>query len=68
MGAGIGGLETFQNEVLNFAAGDGTPRFNPFFIPKLISDIAPGLISIKYGFKGPNFLQFLHVHLLLMPL
>ena len=54
-GAGIGGLETFQNEVLNFAAGDGTPRFNPFFIPKLISDIAPGLISIKYGFKGPNF-------------
>ena len=54
-GAGIGGLETFQNEVLNFAAGDGTPRFNPFFIPKMISDIAPGLISIKYGFKGPNF-------------
>ena len=54
-GAGIGGLETFQNEVLNFASGDGTPRFNPFFIPKMISDIAPGLISIKYGFKGPNF-------------
>ena len=54
-GAGIGGLETFQNEVLNFASGDGTPRFNPFFIPKIISDIAPGLISIKYGFMGPNF-------------
>ena len=54
-GAGIGGLETFQNEILNFASGDGTPRFNPFFIPKMISDIAPGLISIKYGFKGPNF-------------
>ena len=54
-GAGIGGLETFQNEVLNFASGDGTPRFNPFFIPKMISDIAPGLISIKYGFRGPNF-------------
>ncbi len=54
-GAGIGGLETFQNEVLNFADGDGTPRFNPFFIPKMIADIAPGLISIKYGFRGPNF-------------
>jgi len=54
-GAGIGGLETFQNEVLNFAAADETPRFNPFFIPKMIADIAPGLISIKYGFRGPNF-------------
>ncbi|PQJ79790.1 beta-ketoacyl-ACP synthase II [Polaribacter porphyrae] len=54
-GAGIGGLETFQNEVLNFAAGDGTPRFNPFFIPKMIPDIAPGLISIKNGFMGPNY-------------
>lgn len=54
-GAGIGGLETFQNEVLNFASGDGTPRFNPFFIPKMIADIAPGMISIKYGFAGPNF-------------
>ena len=54
-GAGIGGLETFQNEVLNYAAGDGTPRFNPFFIPKMIADIAPGQISIKYGFRGPNF-------------
>jgi 3-oxoacyl-[acyl-carrier-protein] synthase II len=54
-GAGIGGLETFQNEVLNFASGDGTPRFNPFFIPKMIADIAPGLISIKHGLRGPNF-------------
>ena len=54
-GAGIGGLETFQNEVLNYAAGDGTPKFNPFFIPKMIADIAPGNISIKNGFMGPNF-------------
>ena len=54
-GAGIGGLETFQNEVLNYAAGDGTPRFNPFFIPKMIADIAPGNISIKHGFMGPNY-------------
>jgi 3-oxoacyl-[acyl-carrier-protein] synthase II len=54
-GAGIGGLETFQNEVLSFADGDGTPRFNPFFIPKMIPDIAPGMISIKYGLRGPNF-------------
>lgn len=54
-GAGIGGLETFQNEVLDYAAGDGTPKFNPFFIPKMIADIAPGHISIKYGFRGPNF-------------
>jgi len=54
-GAGIGGLETFQNEVLNFAAGDGTPRFNPFFIPKMIADMAPGMISIKNGFMGPNY-------------
>ena len=54
-GVGIGGLETFQNEVLNFAAGDGTPRFNPFFIPKMIADIAPGNISIKHGFMGPNY-------------
>ncbi|MDP2069826.1 MAG: beta-ketoacyl-ACP synthase II [Lutibacter sp.] len=54
-GAGIGGLETFQNEVLTFAEGDGTPRFNPFFIPKMIADIAPGQISIRYGFRGPNF-------------
>ena len=54
-GAGIGGLETFQNEVLDFASGNGTPRFNPFFIPKMIADIAPGLISIKHGLRGPNF-------------
>lgn len=54
-GAGIGGLETFQNEVMNYAAGDGTPRFNPFFIPKMIADIAPGHISIKNGFMGPNY-------------
>lgn len=54
-GAGIGGLETFQNEILEFAKGDGTPRFNPFFIPKMIADIAPGHISIKHGFMGPNY-------------
>ena len=54
-GAGIGGLETFQNEVLNFANNDLKPRFNPFFIPKLIADIAPGMISIKHGYRGPNF-------------
>ena len=54
-GSGIGGLETFQNEATAFALGDGTPRYNPFFIPKIIPDIAPGVISIKYGFKGPNF-------------
>lgn len=54
-GAGVGGLETFQQEVLGFGNGDGTPRFNPFFIPKMIADIAPGMISIKYGFRGPNF-------------
>ncbi|MEM9647080.1 MAG: beta-ketoacyl-ACP synthase II [Bacteroidota bacterium] len=54
-GAGIGGLETFQNEVIGYAGGDGTPRFNPFFIPKMIADIAPGNISIKHGFMGPNY-------------
>ena len=54
-GAGIGGLETFQQEVLNYASGDGTPRFSPRFIPKMIADIAPGNISIKYGFMGPNY-------------
>lgn len=54
-GSGIGGLQTFQNEMLDFAKGDGTPRFNPFFIPKMIADIAGGHISIKYGFRGPNF-------------
>ncbi|MBL4707044.1 MAG: beta-ketoacyl-ACP synthase II [Flavobacteriales bacterium] len=54
-GAGIGGLKTFQDEAIAFGAGDGTPRFNPFFIPKMIADIAPGHISIKYGLRGPNF-------------
>ncbi len=54
-GAGIGGIETFQDEVINFSEGDGTPRFNPFFIPKMIADIAPGNISIKHGFMGPNY-------------
>lgn len=54
-GAGIGGLETFQDEVINFAKGDGTPRFNPFFIPKMIADIAPGNISIRHGLMGPNY-------------
>lgn len=54
-GSGIGGLETFQEEVMNFAAGNGVPKFNPFFIPKMIADIAGGHISIKYGFRGPNF-------------
>ena len=54
-GAGIGGLETFQNEVINYANGDGTPRFNLFFLPKMIADIAPGNISIKHGFMGPNY-------------
>ena len=54
-GSGIGGLKTFQDEVLSFGDGNETPRFNPFFIPKMISDIAPGMISIKYGFRGPNF-------------
>jgi 3-oxoacyl-[acyl-carrier-protein] synthase II len=54
-GAGIGGLETFQNEMINYCEGNGTPRFNPFFIPKMIADIAPGNISIKNGFMGPNY-------------
>lgn len=54
-GSGIGGLKTFQDEVSIFARGDGTPRFNPFFIPKIIADIASGHISIRYGFRGPNF-------------
>ena len=54
-GSGIGGLLTFYEEVMNFAAGDGTPRFNPFFIPKMIVDIAAGHISMRYGFRGPNF-------------
>ncbi len=54
-GSGIGGLKTFQDEVMGFAAGDGTPRFNPFFIPKMIADIASGMISMEFGFRGPNF-------------
>ena len=54
-GSGIGGLKTFQDECINFAEGDGTPRFNPFFIPKMIADIAAGHISIKYGLRGPNY-------------
>ena len=54
-GSGIGGLKTFQDEAQNFFSGDGTPRFNPFFIPKMIADIASGHISIKYGLRGPNF-------------
>ena len=54
-GSGIGGLKNFQDEVTNFANGDGTPRFNPFFIPKMIGDIAAGWISMKYNFRGPNF-------------
>lgn len=53
--SGIGGLITFQNEVMEFAKGDGTPRFNPFFIPKMILDIAAGHISMRHGFRGPNF-------------
>lgn len=54
-GSGIGGLKTFQEEVVGFANGDGTPRFNPFFIPKMIVDISSGHISMKFGFRGPNF-------------
>ena len=54
-GSGIGGMQTFYNESINFGSGNGTPRFNPFFIPKLISDIPAGHISIKYNFRGPNF-------------
>ena len=54
-GSGIGGMSTFYSESINFGAGNGIPRFNPFFIPKLISDIPAGHISIKYGFRGPNF-------------
>jgi 3-oxoacyl-[acyl-carrier-protein] synthase II len=54
-GSGIGGINSFQSEVTNFNQGDGTPRFNPFFIPKMIADISSGYISIKYGFRGPNF-------------
>ncbi|UMY66339.1 MULTISPECIES: beta-ketoacyl-ACP synthase II [unclassified Flavobacterium] len=54
-GAGIGGLETFQEEVIYYAKGDGTPKFNPFFIPKMIADIAPAHISMRNGYMGPNY-------------
>jgi 3-oxoacyl-[acyl-carrier-protein] synthase II len=54
-GSGIGGLRTFLDEVMEFGRGDGTPRFNPFFIPKMIADIASGHISMRYGFRGPNY-------------
>lgn len=54
-GSGIGGLLTFQEEVLNFGSGDGNPRFNPFFIPKMIVDSSAGLISMRHGFRGPNY-------------
>ena len=54
-GSGIGGLNTFQEEAKSYFASEGPPRLNPFFIPKMIADIAPGMISIKYGFRGPNF-------------
>jgi 3-oxoacyl-[acyl-carrier-protein] synthase II len=54
-GSGIGGIQTFQEECMAFAKGDGTPRFNPFFIPKMIADIASGHISIKFGYRGPNY-------------
>jgi 3-oxoacyl-[acyl-carrier-protein] synthase II len=55
VGSGIGGLVTFQGEVMDYARGDGTPRFNPFFIPKMILDIAAGQISMRHGFRGPNY-------------
>lgn len=54
-GSGIGGIRTFEEEITNFATGNGTPRFNPFFIPKMIADITPGLISMEFGFMGPNY-------------
>lgn len=54
-GAGIGGIDTFEQEVIGFAKGDGTPRFSPFFIPKMIADLSAGHISLMYGFRGPNF-------------
>ena len=54
-GSGIGGLQTFQDECFNFAKGDGTPRFNPFFIPKMIADSASGLISMRHGLRGPSY-------------
>ena len=54
-GSGIGGIQTFEEEVTNYATGNGTPRFNPFFIPKMIADITPGHISMEFGFMGPNY-------------
>jgi 3-oxoacyl-[acyl-carrier-protein] synthase II len=54
-GSGIGGLRTFEDECFNFAKGDGTPKFNPFFIPKMIADSASGVISIRHGFRGVNY-------------
>jgi 3-oxoacyl-[acyl-carrier-protein] synthase II len=54
-GSGIGGLKTFEDEVIGFAQGNGTPRFNPFFIPKMIADGVSGQISIKHGYRGPNY-------------
>lgn len=55
LGSGVGGIKTFQDSAIEFGLGNGIPRFNPFFIPKMIVDIAPGIVSIKYGFRGPNF-------------
>ena len=63
-GSGIGGLETFETEVLGWAKSEGIPRFNPFFIPKMIADITPGHVSMEYGFMDLITLQFLRVHLL----
>lgn len=54
-GSGVGGLDVFHEEIIAFAKGDGTPRFNPFYVPKMIIDIAAGLISMRWGFRGPNF-------------
>jgi len=54
-GSGIGGIKTFEEEVSNYATGNGTPRFNPFFIPKMIADITPGHISMEFGLMGPNY-------------
>ena len=54
-GSGIGGLKTFEDEMIGFAQGNGTPRFNPFFIPKMIADSVSGQISIKHGYRGPNY-------------
>jgi 3-oxoacyl-[acyl-carrier-protein] synthase II len=65
-GAGIGGLETFQEEVIYYAKGDGTPKFNPFFIPKMIADIAPAHISMRNGYRDQTILLFLLVLLLQM--